>query len=142
MYPFASRSWGTVLIASLFILAGAGPKLAGGAEDYSLTGIVRIGESVRFSLQNASGSGFWIGLGETVDGVSAIAYDPTRNRVEVVVQGRRQSLGFWGASATPVIPALSAGDPATREREAVLFMQDLLEIQMKARAEYRKNAES
>jgi len=111
---------------SPFAAAGSGPTASTESQALAtieFTGVFVLGNKPSFSLRDtATNRSFWIDLGQTVEGVTATAYDAESHSVTITGRGGVRTLGLKEARIVnaPVPPAVatssapaSAAVPAT-----------------------------
>lgn len=160
----AVSAFGATLVGnSPFAAAGKGAGSAGApAEAYELAGSTSQGSQVSVCIfERQSRRSQWIGVGDTVDGVHVVSYDPTSDAAVVTINGTRKDLAMRkdtvASTGTPYNPAVAPvsnvqvaslvpvpaqvaaapGTPAAEQREARMLVSDLLEIGIQQRKAYQ-----
>ncbi len=152
----------TLVADSPFAPKGSAASLGAAApgEAYELAGSSVEGADVSVCIfERQAKHSRWIPVGEDVDGVKVVSYDPVNDTAVVMVGGARKELsmrkavvaaaptapGNRGAPppvhrAPPIAPARpeTVGSPAQEQREARMLVSDLLEIGIQQRKAYQE----
>jgi hypothetical protein len=132
--------------------AAAGTK--GPAPAYELAGSSVDGPDVSVCVyERQSKHSEWISVGETLNGIQVISFDPAHDRAEVSISGERKELSMratsvaattgaapsatnFAAFADPAVPSTPEAI-AHDQREARMLVSDLLEIGVQQRKAYQ-----
>jgi hypothetical protein len=72
---------------------------------FELTGILSVGGKPQFSVRDtATGRSFWLGLGETQEGLTARSYDADTSSVVLEGRGARRNIVIREARVTTAVP--------------------------------------
>jgi hypothetical protein len=156
-FGFSAAAFGGTLVSrSPFMPSGAaGAGANGPAPAYELAGSSVQGSDVSVCVfERQAKHSQWISVGETVNGIQVISFDPVHDRAEVSISGERKELTMRAAAvvattgttastgtmaafaepATPSTPEAIAHD----QREARMLVSDLLEIGVQQRKAYQE----
>jgi hypothetical protein len=152
----ATAAFGQTLVSrSPFMPSGSAAAGANGpAPAYELAGSSVDGSDVSVCVfERQSKHSQWISVGETVNGIQVISFDPAHDRAEVSISGERKELSMRAtsvAATTGAVPNATnfavSTDPAVPstpeaiahdQREARMLVSDLLEIGVQQRKAYQ-----
>jgi hypothetical protein len=152
----AAAAFGQTLVSrSPFMPVGAaGAGANGPAPAYELAGSSVQGSDVAICVyERQSKHSQWIAVGETLNGIQVISYDPAHDRAVVSVSGERRELTMRSAAvaatsssptASTVLTSSDTSVPSSPEavahdqREARMLVSDLLEIGVQQRKAYQE----
>jgi len=130
----------------------AAPAAAAVSGTHEFTGVIVAGKSVLVNLTDTQRRrSFWIAVGQTVDGIEALGFDPKAENVTVRLNRETKTLALKQpsvaassgtaiatVSVSPMVPLPPPSTPAEAEREARMLVSDLLEIGIQQRKAYEE----